>query len=848
MTEGFETRQVVQSVGPSGQANRPARQLGLVNVQAPRGGNVSAVGNAQRTLAEAVKMGGKLLSGHLRKKEEEDRVLAGLDVAEGATEAELKKRGVSRARLEGFKALKLKIAHNEWFTRSVQQIEEGDYALDTDTYKERLHGEYKELRDAIDPNDTDSLRLLSALAEDSFGKLVSRQVASNASYMQGESVTTLSNLLYSEAQTGDIESLAEVANNVEGLSPNLSSDAKQEAVMSAVRQSLLDGNVALYDVFGQEEGLRNQFNLDEGQIKSLKTAYREYQIQNESEHFGEITQNYNDITLDIHEKNINREEAFERVRVLSDEYEVADAYRRRMLSQVNQLYFDEDLNELEAAMLYDPGYIEDKSKLIQRIGWEGLQNGKGVSDMLKIADKYNLRHDMVRKDLEGVVEAHNRYKRRESSKIEEALKVKEEATRKRLKATSLLNGNFSNLQNESSEVRQLALDIKRTQIMQEVANNPRFESDEEKVGEIIRQHVQFLRDVPIKDEHVKQNFNVISQSSPLQEDGTMSQAHIQAYQYLGAMGESGLSERTIKAYAGSSYEYLSTALELSQGVIDPELALATAWDVTQRDPSVQPRTNPDKLKERWGKTKDKFFDRIEPSVVAGWLGEDSDGKYDEVLTWQVKQVAANSEHMDRWAQDRMEVYSKTFPKMSEDAIFGLVRKDLSEWEYTLGNLIPPKNGVSVTEAMGLEETPGALKTNSAVLMYMQDNADLLFPPGTRENSWARELRPKGAAAMDWNPVFIVANGLKNPHAWNPAVMASKRSKFSEVQQQLVNSISMLDLQMMDNGNLMITLYEPDDRERQFPIGVPRIVPAKDMGDWYKAKTRERQFEDNAPRR
>lgn len=855
MAEGFETRQVVQAAGPSGNANRPARQLGLVNVQAPRGGNMNEVGASQRALAEAVKMGGKVLSGYLKKKEEDDRLLGEMDYAEGKTESELKERGVNRSRMEGFKALKMKTSYNEWYAQVAKNIEERDYALTTEEFKQQLHAGWRELSDQIDPNDTQTRKLLAGMAADGFGKLVSTHVAANTQYMAGESATSLSNLLYSEAQTGDIESLAEVAGNVEQLVPNLSADAVKGSTMSAVRQSLLDGNVDLYDVFGQEEGLRKRFNLDEGEVKSLKAAYKQYQTQEESANMADISKRTNDILLDVKAKGISREEALSRMESLREEYRQSPGYMRALMNQVDQFYFDRDLTEHEAATLYDPAYLDAKADLINHIGWEGLQDGKGVSDMLKIADKFGLRYDMVLNDLKEVVSAEKVYRNRQNTKLEELFRKQEQEREIDRKGTALLNSNFGRLYEYSENEKQRAMEMKRGAIVQEVANNPRFDTDEEKTAEIIRQHVSFLRDVPVKDKRVKQDFQIVGQSSPLAEDGTLQETHLQAFQYVSAMQEAGLSERTIKDYTGGSYDYLAVAADLANGAVDPKTALATAWEQVQIPEGKRPtpKTDVKEAQNAWEDVKEDFFDDIEPGVIASWLSSESDGKYDEVLTWQVTEAARDSVDMDRWAKERISLYSKTYPNMRQDAIMGLVKRDLSRWEYVMGNMVPPKDGKSLTESMGLSETPGTLKTNSAMIMYMRDNAELLFPKGTDQRAWWDKFVSGAGEALDtmiFTPEkvtgLLVTGDSKNKIGTPVSFLQDVLFFASEKEQRLANDIKMIDVTPLSNGQVMISLYSDTDKEDL--VGMPIAVPARDVGDWYKEQTKQRQFEKNLPRR
>jgi hypothetical protein len=475
--------------------------------------------------------------------------------------------------------------------------------------------------------------------------------------------------------------------------------------------------------------------------------------------------------------------------------------------------------------------------------------------MLQIADQFGLTHDMVKNDLQQVVRADRAFRDKQNKAIERVLLKQEQERETDRRAAALLNSGFSRMTEYSGTEQQRALEMKRSSIMQEVLNNPRFDTDEERVSEIIRQNVAFLRDIPIKDERVKTDFQVVGQSAPISDDGELNESHMQAYQYFTAMQEGGLSERTISEYAGDSYAYLAVAAELSNGSVEPRTALQTAWEQTQvpKGERVTPRTNVRDTQEQWENTREEFFDNIEPSIIASWLGAESDGKYDEVLTWQVKDAAKNSPDLDRWAKRRIQLYANTYPNMRPQAVMGLVKRDLSRWEYVMGNMVMPKDGKSLTEAMGLSDYPGTLKTNSAMLMYMRDNADLLFPEGTEQAGWWDSFKSKTGEALD-TAIFepekitgLMVNGSTEAPVGSPFSFAQNvLMAASEKEQRIANDIRMIDVTPMSGGQVMITLYSDTDKNNM--VGAPIPVASKDIGDWYKVMTKNQQFDKNLPRK
>lgn len=851
---GLETRQVVQSQGPNGRANQPARQLGQVSVQAPRGGNVNAVGSEGRALAEIAKLGYDGINKHLEKKKAEDAVLGEMDYAEGKTEQELKQAGVSRSRLEGYRALKLKTGYNEWLAQSQANIERGDYAMSSEDYKQKLHSEFRQLVAEVDPSDTASLQLLSSFASEGFGKLVSKHTVANTKYIGEESQQSLSNLIRTEALAGDMESLGELLDASSELVPGLSEEASQGAVFAAMGSLLDEGNFTLFDAVGGLEGMRAR-GASEEEIGTMRNKLKTAQGINEVANLAEIERGVNDIMLDVKVNGMGREEANFHLENLKETFRLSDSYSRTIINNVNATLNAQEVDEATAAKVYDPEYIQERANLIREIGFDGLSDSNGVNRMLAIADKYEIPHKRVLRDLEALPAAHRAYTDKLDKQLQRVVEKQEAAVELDTKAMTLLNTGFSGMSNYSTEEKQRAMTMKREMIIRNVVENDRFDTDEEKQSEVIRQHVSFLRDTPVKDADIKKDFSIVGQSSPLNEDGTVSVAHLQGFEYLNAMREAGISERTIKEYAGDSYDYLMTASFLSNGELDPKTSLATAWEVTQvpKEDRPTPKTNVAEVLEDWGKTREKFFDSIEPSIISGWTGSASDAKYDEVLSYQVKEVARNSADMDEWVRRKTREYVQAFPSWNKEAIMEKVKRDLSQWEYVMGNMIPPKNGESITEAMGLSEEDGALTSNSAMLMYMRDNSDLLFPKGTAQHSWWESFKAGTGDAID-RAIFepekmgiVYANtGKEQPGNALAGKLQGALMAFSEKEQRLANDIKMISIDPLSNGQLLVTLYE--DTDRRNPVGVPIPIPAKDIGDWYKVQRKEQQFNKQAPRR
>lgn len=851
---GLETRQVVQSQGPNGRANQPARQLGQVSVQAPRGGNVSAVGSEQRAMIEIAKMGYDGIQKHLEKKRAEDAVMGEMDYAEGKTEQELQEAGVSRSRLEGYRALKIKTGYNEWLAQSQVNIEQGDYALSSEDYKQKLHTEFKQLVAQVDPNDTASLQLLSSFASEGFGKLVSKHTVANTTYAGQESQQSLSNLIRTEALAGDPESLQELLEVSGGLVPGLSEEASQGAVFAATGSLLDEGNFTLFDAIGGLDGMRAR-GASEEEIGTMRNKFKTAQGVNEVANLAEIEQGVNDILLDVKVNGMGRDEANFHLANLKDTFRLSDSYSRTIIKNVNATLNDQDIDEATAAKVFDPEYIQEKANLIREIGFDGLQDSNGVNRMLAIGDKYGIPHKRVMDDLKALPAAHKAYTDKLDKQLQRVVEQQEAAQELDTKGMTLLNTGFSGLSTYSEEEKQRAMTMKRQMIIKNVVQNDRFDTDEEKQSEVIRQHVAFLRETPVKDSEIKKDFSIVGQSSPLNEAGEVSVAHLQGFEYFNAMREAGISERTIKEYAGDSYDYLMTASFLSNGELDPKTSLATAWEVTQTpvDERPTPKTKVSEALEDWDKTRGKFFDSIEPSMVAGWLGAASDAKYDEVLTYQVKEVAKNSADMDDWVRRKTREYAQAFPSWNKEAVMEKVKKDLSQWEYVMGNMVPPKNGKSITESMGLSDEDGALTSNSAMLMYMRDNADVLFPPGTAQHSWWESMKAGAGEAFDraiFEPEKMGAlyahTGQKELGNVITGKFQDTLMAFSEKEQRLANDIKMISIDPLSNGQLLVTMYE--DTDRRNPVGVPIPIPARDVGDWYKVQRKEQQFNKQAPRR
>lgn len=845
MAEGYDIRQPVQDPNaPNGNVNKPARQLAGFNVSPPRGGDMSAVGSEYKVLAEAMRMGGQALGGYLEKQEAKDRVNGEMNYAEGKTEADLQKAGVSRATLEGYKGLKAKTAANEWFVNQAASIDSQWAQRPTEEFKAHLQSQFAEMTDAMDPNDEYGRKMIGEVAGDMFGKLVSQQVLKNSEWAKTETISSFSNLIVSEAQAGDKGSLHEIVNNADKLMPNATPEERREAQLRGVRERLNEGDTSVLEALGGIDGIR-KLGATEAEMSSITNAQKQGQTVNETKYMTQIGERQNAILLNLKETG-NVQDAQDQLAEMQADFNLRPEFMRSMYNQVQAEDFGQKLTQQETAKLYNPEYLDDMTQLAREAKF-GLLEGDALNKRVQdIATKYQLSPDMIRKNYE-IAQSHRQQFVDEQDRVllEQARKVQDQRELDR-KGTALLNNRFGGVDAEDNKVVQNAFNQQRQLIAQKVMQSPQYSTDEERASAMIKQHVDFLRNVPQRDEQLKRDFNSATQGTPIDEKGMVRPDVLNAFQYMEAMRDAGLSERIIKDYVGEGYDYLSTAVDVGTGVNDPKTALASAWQIMENKNDGQViATDPVKAKIAYDEEKAKYFDDLEPSMISAWLGAESGSQYDEVLTDQVAEAAANSSDMDAWMTRRIRAISMINPKMKQDAVISLAKKDMSQWEYVLGNMVRPSGTKTVSQAMGVTDIPGALVSNAALLTYLRDKGDKMWPEGTEERNWWTVVKDAGSDAANtvvFQPEKIAYMLGANRVGDNIKDTTNHITAFSEKDQRLRNQIKMVDVDTLQNGSLIIQLYQ--DPEKTRPVGMPVIVPAKEVGDYYKARRKEQYVDDN----
>ena len=824
MAEGYDVRQVVADPNsPSGRANQPSRQLGLVGVQAPRGGNMSDVGADQRVLAEALKMGGDSLAIYAEKKEEEDKLAGQMAYMEGATELELSKSGRSRTFMEGFKGMKAKTAANEWFLQQSADIDSQWINKPTQEFRGHLQGQFKALTDSLDPNDTETRKLVSGIASEMFTKLVGEHVIKNSEWAKQETSNSFRNTIVSEAAvaqtTGDPSSMIEIWENADELMGNIPEEDKRRSKLGTLRQTLEDGDFTLFDHIGGIDAIR-KMNASEEEVDSITNAYKQAQTLNEAKFMSEIGKEEYAIMRDLKATG-DTEAALARADELAKAQRRSPQYAGALIGKIQAEKFSQDVTQDEMMTLTNPEYVNDLTKVLLQTEYGQLDTAGSIAAVDTLAAKYNLRPDIAKQAYNQVLAANDAYIGHQKQLINEQVTEQKKIQKQTDRGRTLVNTNFADTTGYSNDEIQNGLKQKRDQIAIAVQQDPSVPQEEKEV-EAINRHVAFLRNVAETDEQVKRDFASAVQGSPLDEKGMLRPEAQLAFQYMSSMRDAGLSERKIKEYLGDGYNYMSTAVDYGTGLgSDPKTALATSWNMLENPTEGQTiKTDTTKAYIEYTEKKDKFFDNLEPSVVTAWLGAEGGSQYDDVLSYQVKEAAKNSPDMDAWMKSRINTYAKMNPKASQEAILKMAMKDMSQWEFVMGNMVRPVGTKSVSELMGVDKMPGALVSNKALVTYLADFNDKLWPEGSEERTTWEAFKDLPDTVMD--------NIMRPTGDFKDVLYGT-----SEQHQRLKNKIQMIDINSLQNGSMLIQMYADTKHER--PVGMPIVIPAKEVGDYYKAK-------------
>ncbi len=838
---GLETRQVINTPGPSGRANQPARQLGQLgqaSIRPPRGGNVSNVGNSMRVLADIVKMGGEEFEGYLKQKQAKDEVTGEMLEKQGKTEQELRAAGYNQSVLKGFQTMKLKTGYSEWFAKMSHDAVNTHAGTSPEQFRNEVLGpQFDEVLNGLNPNDDVARELFTEFGREGFSKLVERHTIAHTQYLDSDSITTMSNMLYADASTGDIEMVRESLSNFDTMTTGMSEAGKQKAMLDAMIPQLTEGNFLIYDELGGAQGLRDA-GYSTSQVQSVQRAVEQAQVVRENSTDAEFNNAIDSIRIRSKQGRIGPEEALEEAQALQTQYRTSDEWVRGIVRGVRQEDFDRQLQDHELSILHDPDYTQAMAQLAILADQQG-NTPVTTNAVLHIAEKFDLPRDMVIDNLELIRAAQDRKITKDINKVQRNNELLEKERTKDLKAQSAIQSD--SIHTLDKDTQQRAMDMKRQQITQSI----------QEPSEQIEAHVDFLRTTPVVDQFVKANFTEASSVSPIGSNGELTPEAEDSLSYFLAMRQAGLSENTIRKYAGDGYDYMNTAAFLQNGSLDVSKSLLGAYEVTQTKTEQRetPRTQVQAIRKQVNKDIDSFFDDIEPSMFASWTGAASDAKYDEVLTYEVREAAKNSDDMRAWALDRAENYSAIYPDMRPDAVSSLVKQDLGRWEYVFGKMVPPKNGQSLSEMMGIEDLPEALSTNSAVLHTLHSRMDTLAPPGSDTRGvldrFFDNLGDEALEAVLAPEKFLHSSVTsKRPSLKDDQFERGEGTFLSnlgqavlapinaiEARQRILKDLVPVDVTPYGNGVVLLTLYH--DADKTEPIGTPIPLDAEVIGADYR---------------
>jgi len=787
MVDGLETRQVIPSGGPSGQANVPVRQLGMVSVQAPRGGDMSQVGAAGRALAEGVRMGGQALQGYLDKKRSEDEVTGAMLRAQGKSEQDMADAGYNRHVLKGYQTLKMKTGYSEWYAKAAHDAINEHAGMDSTEYQKTvLMPQLKEVMNGLDPNDSFAREMFQSMGSEGFGKLVSKQVEANTEFLDSETTSTISSMLFADASTGDpamVQESVELYDEFDDVHP----DKKRLAAMNAIVPQLKEGNFMLYDAFGGSEGLRDR-GFSPAQMESITLGVKSAQAIREEEASIDTRMRIRDIKTRAKTGDIGPQQAQEELAQVQQEMLFSEDFVR---SNVNEVIDDligqqDDVDKL--AIMHDDAFVQALTQFTIAAAAEG--NTEEITNLgLLIADKFKLPHDMVMGLMETARNAQDNIIDTEIKDMERhTAAIREQARKEKRASHALSNGTIHEL---DPDEQQISMAMQRN-IVQQSSDKPEDQAD---------LHVEFLRTTSVVDKEVARVFALAGSSHPLV-DGKVSPAVESSLHYFLAMRQGGVSESTLKKYAGDTYDYFNTAAFLQNGSMDPTMALTSAWELTRipEDQKPAPRTKVSEVKKKVDHDIANFFKDLEPSMWASIVGAPSDGLVTTSVKQEVRDAFKNSDSIKDWSMRRAEEYTNIYSNMRPEGIANMVKKDLSRWELVAGTMVPPMNGQAFREMLGITDIPEVMASTTAVYSYVHDNKEALFPDITLPTSGSRigyQGRERTRLPMDVRP--------------------------------------------LSNNTVLITVYAERDTRKRRPLGTI-AVPATEIGDHYKQVLKDIKYE------
>lgn len=858
MPQGLELRTVINNADASQMANQPIRQVAVPGVSTPSVGDFSQVGAKQEAMAELFKLGGTMLGKYAEKRKAEDEMRGKMMYAQGRTELELDELGVSRATRDAYTGLQTSDNANRMFLELSAAIDTEDYQLDPETYREKMLGKVRPLLDGIDPTNPAMAGLVDTVASDMVTKLSAAHYVRHNEHNKKQSKRAYSDLVRSSVLAGEPDQATDLIQNAKSYLPYATDDEVDEVKFEALRSSMDEGDLTLFNKVGGLTGLR-EMGASEPQINAVLGKLKDAQGMNEQANLSRIEQEINVINRMVKSGELAPELAAEQIKEVQEQFELNPDWAVGNVKAVFNTATATEEMKRTLDILSNPEYTTDVKELLSAVSLGSLDEKMARKLGTDLSNRHGLDLEQSVQLFQAIRGASNSSMAKQVAEVEQTANQQRIKQEKEQRAMSAAENGFTGI--HSPEELELGFAAMRGKIASTIMADASI-PDDEKQDAMREGWVSYLAKIPahITDPVTKANIQTAFQLQPTEPGSSKVRTEVvDALNTLLEMKDQGLSQRSINSYIGTSNrEYIDTALTLMEGGDDPSTALQTAFDMVERGKTAPSDKAKGTLLQAQQLIKDQPTRMVEyytPNILSAWLGGPATVNRDDVLTSDLKRAAANSDELSDYLTKQARVKLLQNPNMTSEAAVQAAMRESDKFVFVAGSLVAPNHkGKSMAEAMQVEHH-GPMAAHKALVEYIRENKDLVFPPGSSEGDayagWIDSISSSfGKDADNFKRWWFRDDSVDIQYKTNwdkfaesaywMSPMGLSEAALPENYQKLKNGLEYMDVKYVGDDTLTVTLYK--DAERTNASGTVQLS-ARKLGEYFNNKVNKKINEE-----
>lgn len=820
MIQGFERREVQQqqAIGLTSPA-----QLGQMGIQQPRGGSVKGVGNGS-VFSDLLSLGVAEVDAAVERKRARDEVDLEMLYHQGKSEQDAIAAGFNPNITEKvYQSLNFKAGHNEWFAQASVDAENMYAGVSPDQYREHLSAQFGELLSTLPKDDKAAIELARAVSSASFDKLVARHTVVHKQYLQNQTQSSLYKALTTQSMSPDTEDMARTLDTLTQFEKELGKAPTNAAVKSAVIDTLREGSLNLYDSLGGKTGLldRGFSPTDISSVtNALDAAYRQRNASTASARMDEEIS----LAKAYAERRLSEEDLQKGYQSIEDTYKLDPAYSDTMLLNAVSTMQKNNLAQEDAIKMADPVFRGAINEVLTDIMATGDLTGK-IERIQSIGAAHDLRAEQVTALVQDAVKEQEVFEQDRRTAQRKTIRDfnTQVATAEKAKQLAVLPANQWDRYTTDDKVMQAAfkaIEQDASFIAEQQFQASGATGDSRQV--VLETSANAVAGAAVRTtavyKELQRTFELAGQiTDPVDANATINPRIEEAWAFWKGLRSAGASESLLDTYAGPAADVMRL---LESSSYTPE-AVAQAYRALNTPVDKPIDIAP--LMKKWDaflspltKSSNDLVNSVKPLIPLLKTGEDPGTPTSDIDNIQARKAAEEPEVRAAF-QKMLTDYARLYPNRDANAVYKLAaNKFIKQTEFIGGSFLPPKDGMSMTDRLGLREYVDGLDL---------DRQPLVIDAALRE---AIRSTPELHALTT---VKSADRGLISRIAAVPgeAIAEATKSVFGTQDSTKYYNIS---TQQLSGTKVVVTFYDDVNRHN---IVDSRILDLQDVMDEYRTK-------------